>query len=176
MQFTKQRQLLSAAAALGVLLWMGNPAGPAAWAQGSSEGGQSGSAASGADPQYDPYQRSGDVFYMNRMGKSGWERGKEIWYMKCWICHNDYTREANDPNEGPVAPTLKELYKRPVLLSGQPVNDDTVKAKIRGGGPQMPGYQYALTDKDLTDLVEYLRDHCCWDEQNPPPNPRFRNP
>ncbi len=96
--------------------------------------------------------------------------------MKCWICHNDYTREANDPNEGPVAPTLKELYQRPVLLSGQPVNDDTVKAKIRGGGPQMPGYQYALTDKDLTDLVEYLRDHCCWDEQNPPPNPRFRNP
>ena len=173
MQFAKQRQLLGAALALGTLFWMGNPAG-AAWGQRSAEAAQSGSSASGADPQYDPHQRSGDVFYMNRMGKSGWERGREIWYMKCWICHNDYTREANDPNLAPVAPTLKELYKRPVLLSGQPVNDDTVKTKIREGGPQMPGYKYVLTDKDLNDLVAYLRDHCCWDEQNPPPNPRFR--
>ena len=63
-----------------------------------------------------------------------------------------------------------------MLLSGQPVNDDTVKAKIREGGPGMPGYKYGLTDKDITDLVEYLREHCCWDEQSPPPNPRFRNP
>ena len=159
---------LQCAFALGMLFWMGIPP---ARAQAAS---QSGSSASGGNQQYDPYQRSGDVFYMNRMAKSGWERGKEIWYMKCWICHNDYTREANDPKVAPVAPTLKELYKRPVLLSGQPVNDDTVKAKIRGGGPNMPGYQYVLTDKDLTDLVDYLRDHCCWDEQNPPPNPRFR--
>jgi hypothetical protein len=40
----------------------------------------------------------------------------------------------------------------------------------------MPGYRYVLTDKDLNDLVEYLRDHCCWDADNPPPNPRFKNP
>ena len=168
MHFAKQRRLLGAALALSMLSWMGNPA------QSSAQAAQSGSSSSTASPQYDPYQRSGDVFYMNRMGKSGWERGKEIWYMKCWICHNDYTRAANNPSEGPVAPTLKELYKRPVLLSGQPVNDDTVKAQIREGSPKMPGYKYVLSDKDLTDLVEYLRDHCCWDEQNPPANPRFR--
>jgi hypothetical protein len=167
MQLAKQRRLLGAALALSMVSWMGSPAA----GQSSSETAQSGSSTSA---QYDPYQRSGDVFYMNRMGKSGWERGKEIWYMKCWICHNDYTREANNPSEGPVAPTLKDLYKRPVLMSGQPVNDQTVRAQIREGSRQMPAYKYVLTDKDLDDLVEYLRDHCCWDEQNPPPNPRFR--
>ena len=160
---------------LGMFVWAGNRA----MAQSSSQGGQSGqsgSSASSANTPADPYQRSGDVFYMRRMGESGWQRGREIWYMKCWICHNDFTREANDPNKSAVAPTLKELYKRPMLMSGQPVNDDTVKAKVREGGPGMPGYKYGLTDKDLTDLVEYLREHCCWDEQAPPPNPRFRNP
>ena len=131
---------------------------------------------SGSSADYDPYQRSGDVFYMNRMGQAGWERGREIWYMKCWICHNEYTIKANNPQVAPVAPTLKELYKRPVLLSGKPVNDDTVKDQIREGSRQMPAYKYVLTDKDLEDLVDYLRDHCCWDEQNPPPNPRFRKP
>ena len=137
MRFATRRANLALWIAIGMMFWAGNPAGPAAWAQSSSEpgqAGQSGSAASSAQPQYDKYQRSGDVFYMRRMGASGWERGREIWYMKCWICHNDFTREANDSNVAPVAPTLKELYKRPVLLSGQPVNDDTVKAKIRGGG------------------------------------------
>jgi mono/diheme cytochrome c family protein len=168
MRFELQLRIPCAALVLGMLFSIGLPAASAQTAS------QSGSGASAASPQYDPYQRSGDVFYMNRFAKTGWERGKEIWYMKCWICHNDYTREANNPSEGPVAPTLKELYKRPVLLSGKPVNDETVKDHIREGSRQMPGYKYVLTDKDLNDLVEYLRDHCCWDEQNPPPNPRFR--
>ena len=175
MRYAMKRKFTVAALLLGLGMFfgMGNPAGKSAMAQSAS---QSGSSTSSADTQPDPYQRSGDVFYMRRMGTSGWQRGQEIWYMKCWICHNDFTREANDPNKSTVAPTLKELYKRPMLMSGQPVNDGTVKAKIQEGGPGMPGYKYGLTDKDLTDLVEYLREHCCWDEQNPPPNPRFRNP
>ena len=158
--------------ALGLFVWAGSESARAQSAAQSGQSGQSGSAAAPADP----YQRSGDVFYMRRMGESGWQRGREIWYLKCWICHNDFTREANDPSKSTVAPTLKELYKRPMLMSGQPVNDDTVKTKIREGGPGMPGYKYGMTDKDLADLVEYLREHCCWDEQSPPPNPRFRNP
>ena len=170
MRFELQLRIPGAVLALGMLFSIGFPAASAQTAS------QPGSGASAANPQYDPYQRSGDVFYMNRFAKSGWERGKEIWYMKCWICHNDFTREANDPNKSTVAPTLKELYKRPMLMSGQPINNETVTAKIKEGGPGMPGYRYGLTDKDLTDLVEYLREHCCWDEQNPPPNPRFRNP
>src|SRR5258706_16292389 len=57
----------------------------------------------------DEYQRSSQVFYMQRFAKSGWQRGEEIYYTKCWICHNDYTIKA-DPKG--AAPTLRGLYKR----------------------------------------------------------------
>ena len=118
----------------------------------------------------DDYQRSGQLFYMQRMAKSGWERGQEIYLMDCWICHNDYTIKA-DPK---AAPTLRDLYKRPKLMSGRPVNDDTVAAQIRDGSAQMPGFRATFNDKDMADLLAYLRDKCCWDEQNPAANPRYR--
>src|SRR5262245_49375166 len=62
------------------------------------------------DSQLDPYQRSGLIYYNKLMGKSGWERGQHIYYLKCWMCHNEYTI-ASDPKA--AAPTLKDLYKRP---------------------------------------------------------------
>ena len=85
-------------------------------------------------------QRSTEILYFKRFAESGSERGKEIYFYKCWVCHNDYTRAA-----GTTAPTLRDLYKRPGLISGQPINDQTVAAKIKNGGPNMPGYQYTLT-------------------------------
>jgi len=73
---------------------------------------------------------------------------------------------------------VRDLYKRSRLISGQPVNDQTVAAKIKNGGPNMPGYQYTLTEKDLADLVSFLREgKCCWEdfeEKEPPPNPRYK--
>jgi len=61
---------------------------------------------------------------------------------------------------------------------GQPVNDQTVAAKIKNGGPQHAGYQYTLTEKDLADLVSFLREgKCCWEdfeEKEPPRNPRYK--
>ena len=118
-------------------------------------------------------QRSADILYFKRFAESGSERGKEIYFYKCWVCHNDYTRAA-----GSIAPTLRDLYKRPKLISGQAVNDQTVAAKIKDGGPNMPGYQYTLTEKDLADLVSFLREgKCCWEdveEKEPPRNPRYK--
>ena len=127
------------------------------------------------DPPKGNLQRSAEILYFKRLADSGPLRGKEIYFFKCWVCHNDYTRAA-----GSVAPTLKDLYKRPALLSGQPVNDQTVADKIRNGGPGMPGYQYSLNDADLADLVSFFREGlCCWeekDEHNPPRNQRFKAP
>lgn len=118
-------------------------------------------------------QRSAEILYFKRFAESGSERGKEIYFYKCWVCHNEYTRAA-----GTTAPTLKDLYKRPNLISGQPVNDQTVAAKIKNGGPNMPGYQYTLNDQDLADLVSFLREgKCCWEdseEKEPPRNPRYK--
>lgn len=119
----------------------------------------------------DPEQRSADVLYMQRMGKSGVDRGQEIYYTKCWICHNDYTRKV-DPK---AAPTLKGLFQRAKLMSGKPVNEENVMAQIREGSANMPSYKSGLNDKDLADLMAYLKEKCCWDEQNPPVNPRYRH-
>jgi hypothetical protein len=45
-------------------------------------------------------------------------------------------------------------------MSGEPVTDDTVKEKIRNGGPGMAAYKYALSESDLADLVGCLREKC----------------
>jgi mono/diheme cytochrome c family protein len=124
----------------------------------------------GASPQSsapirDNYQRSLETYEFKKAAASGPERGREIFYYKCWFCHNEYTKQA---------PQLTGLFKRETLLSGLPVNDDTVKDRIRNGGAGMAAYRYTLSEADLNDLVSFVRDKCCWDSDAPPPNPRYR--
>src|SRR5262245_44810279 len=71
-------------------------------------------------------QRSVGVYAYAMAGKSGATRGEVLYYYKCWICHNDYARAAGSP-----APTLKDIFKRANLVSGEPVNDATVADHIR---------------------------------------------
>ena len=127
------------------------------------------------NPPAGPLQRSEEIIGFKRMAEGGPQRGQEIYFYKCWVCHNAYTREAGSP-----APTLKDLVKRPIMLSGKPMTDENIADKIREGGPGMPGYKYGLTDKDINDLVSFFRaGMCCWEdkeEHNPPLNPRFRAP
>ena len=57
-------------------------------------------------------------------------RGAEQIYMiKCWMRHNELAK---------TGPPLKDISKRPKLLSGPPVNDKTVSEVIRTGSPRMP--------------------------------------
>jgi mono/diheme cytochrome c family protein len=126
---------------------------------------QPGSAAESKAPAKDPYQRSQQVYEFRKAAASGPGRGQEIFYYKCWFCHNEFTKDI---------PKLTGLYQHAALISGEPVNDDTVKAKIRNGGPGMAAYKYALSEADLNDLVGYLRDKCCWNSDSPPPNPHYR--
>jgi mono/diheme cytochrome c family protein len=116
-------------------------------------------------PTKDYLQRSLEIYEFRKAARSGTERGQEIFYYKCWFCHNEYTQDI---------PKLTGLFQRPTLISGQPVNDDSVKDKIRNGGPTMAAYKYTLNDADLNDLVSYLREKCCWNSDSPPPNPRYR--
>jgi mono/diheme cytochrome c family protein len=113
----------------------------------------------------DPYQRSLQIYEFRKAAQSGPDRGQEIFYYKCWFCHNEYTKDI---------PKLTGLYQHANLISGEPVNDETVKAKIRNGAPGMAAYKYALSDADLNDLVSYLREKCCWNSDSPPPNPHYR--
>ena len=144
------RILAGAAVAIGVAVKCGAGQAPA----------QSEPAAQGKDY----YQRSLEIYEFRKAANRGPERGREIFYYKCWFCHNEYTKDI---------PKLTGLYQRPALLSGQPVNDGTVKDKIRNGGPAMAAYRYTLSDPDLDDLVSYLREQCCWNSDSPPSNPRY---
>jgi len=113
----------------------------------------------------DYYQRSLETYEFRKAAQSGPERGREIFYYKCWFCHNEFTNNA---------PQLTGLYQRGTLLSGLPVNDDNVKDRIRNGGASMAAYKYTLSEADLNDLVSFVREKCCWDSDAPPLNPRYR--
>jgi mono/diheme cytochrome c family protein len=113
----------------------------------------------------DNYQRSLETYQFKKAANSGPERGREIFYYKCWFCHNEFTTHA---------PQLTGLFARGTLLSGLPVNNDTVKDRIRNGGEGMAAYKYTLSEADLDDLVAFVREKCCWDSDAPPANPRYR--
>src|SRR6266849_2689023 len=90
----------------------------------------------------DEHQRSAEIYEMRTTARQGPQRGEEIYYYKCWYCHNEYAK---------TGPPLKDVFKRRTLQSGRPVSDETVAEKIRQGGPIMPGYGHVLTDADLAD-------------------------
>src|SRR5579864_2092256 len=67
------------------------------------------SAKSAKEPQKDYYQRSLEIYEFRKAARSGVARGEEIFYYKCWFCHNEYTKD------GVI---LKGLYSRSKLSSG----------------------------------------------------------
>src|SRR5213593_4949665 len=62
----------------------------------------------------DPYQRSAEIYQMKTSALEGPQRGEEIYYYKCWYCHNHYAK---------TGPLLKDVSKRR--------SDEAVIAKIR---------------------------------------------
>lgn len=115
-------------------------------------------------------QRSVAIYNYKTTAERGPLRGEEIYYYKCWMCHNSYTIKA-----GTGAVPLKDIFKRATLITGQPVNDQTVTEKIKNGGPRMPAFRNTLNDADIADLLSYLRDEkCCFEGLEPPRNPAYR--
>src|ERR1700722_11036349 len=93
-----------------------------------------------AEPAKDYNQRALEIYEFKKAAQSGPARGQEIYYYKCWICHNDLAEGG--------APKLAGLFKRATLVTGAPVNDETVKSQIRNGSPNMGAYKYVLSDAD----------------------------
>jgi streptogramin lyase/mono/diheme cytochrome c family protein len=120
----------------------------------------------GQTPTNDGHQRSRDIYEMRTSAARGPQRGEEIYYYKCWFCHNQYAK---------TGPPLKDIFKRGMLQSGIPVSDETVTEKIRQGGAIMPAYRHTLTNDDLADLLSYFKGaKCCFEGDEPPPNPLYR--
>jgi virginiamycin B lyase len=127
---------------------------------------QQSQAASGKGIPVDDLQRSLRLDTYKLVADSGAARGENIYFYKCWMCHNKYTRSA---------PYLKDLYQHPNLMSGKSVNDETVTEQIENGGPGMPAFRTTLSDSDIADLRAYIREgKCCVEGENPPPNPWYR--
>jgi mono/diheme cytochrome c family protein len=125
-------------------------------------------AAKAADKEVatDNLQRSLLLDTYRIVADSGAERGETLYFYKCWMCHNQYTK---------TAPLLKDLYQRKTLVGGAPVNDDSVGAKIKDGGPAMPAFRPSLSDTDIADLIAYFHSgKCCVEGENPPMNPFYR--
>src|SRR5579863_960321 len=123
-------------------------------------------AAAAPDISSDDLQRSRRLDTYTILADSGAARGENIYFYKCWMCHNQYTKSA---------PLLKDLFQRDTLSSGDPVNDDNVTAKIKEGGPGMPAFRTSLSDADIADLRAYFHSgKCCVEGENPPANPWYR--
>src|SRR5262245_25589151 len=73
-------------------------------------------------PAKDYKQRALEIYEFRKAAASGPERGQEIFYYKCWFCHNEFVQGI---------PQLKGLYQKPNLLSGESVNDDTDRKSTR---------------------------------------------
>ncbi|HEV2202231.1 MAG TPA: c-type cytochrome [Bryobacteraceae bacterium] len=114
----------------------------------------------------DTLQRSWQLDNYKVVAEHGAGRGENIYFYKCWMCHNQYTKSA---------PLLKDLYSRKTLIGGAPVNDETVAAKIKDGGAAMPAFKFSLSDSDVADLAAYFHSgKCCVEGENPPANPYYK--
>jgi mono/diheme cytochrome c family protein len=78
------------------------------------------------------------------------QSGQRLFSATCQACHETMSDTARQ------GPSLKDLYKKKSLPSGAPANDDRVRDAILMGRPNMPGYQYVLTDEQISDLIAYL--------------------
>lgn len=113
----------------------------------------------------DDLQLSWKLDHYSELANSGSVRGLNIYWHKCFICHNRYEKSA---------PPLEGLFKLDSLVDGSPVNDQTVTAQIRDGAAGMPSFHTTLSDSDIADLVSYLHDSkCCVEGEYLPPNPRY---
>jgi streptogramin lyase/mono/diheme cytochrome c family protein len=113
---------------------------------------------SAAEVPIDPLQRSYRIDHYLEVANSGAGRGQNIYFFKCWMCHNKYAQ---------AAPYLKDVYDRQ--------SDDYIKEQIKNGGPGMPAFGKTLTDTDIADLSAYFKGgKCCVEGEELPTNPWYR--
>jgi mono/diheme cytochrome c family protein len=76
--------------------------------------------------------------------------GRRVYDARCAECH--YAYSSRDLR----GPSMHGLYKKPLMSSGIPTNDERITDIILMGRAKMPGFQQKLTQQQLTDLLAYL--------------------
>jgi mono/diheme cytochrome c family protein len=77
--------------------------------------------------------------------------GKIIYGQKCAACHFDTSTEKK------IGPGLAGLMKRSRFKNGMAANDDDLRRVIERGGKDMPGFLDSLKQKQIRDLIAYVR-------------------
>jgi mono/diheme cytochrome c family protein len=77
--------------------------------------------------------------------------GKTVYRQKCAACHFDTSREKK------IGPGLAGLMKRPKFKNGMVANDNNLRRVIEFGGKDMPGFGDTLKQKQIRDLIAYVR-------------------
>lgn len=77
--------------------------------------------------------------------------GKAIYGRKCAACHFDTSSERK------IGPGLAGLMKRPKFKNGMAANDNNLRRVIERGGKDMPGFGDSLKQKQIRDLIAYVK-------------------
>ena len=79
-------------------------------------------------------------------------RGEVWFYQRCSLCHME--RIVKDETYMTLGPSLKGLLKNaPASKEAQ------VRETIKSGSLRMPGFKYGLNDKELDELIAFLKTH-----------------
>lgn len=77
-------------------------------------------------------------------------RGEGLFLQRCSICHLPRKLKFGSPPV--IGPSLGGQFK-----DATPEQMKTLRGFILKGGPDMPGFQYALEPKEMDELIAYLR-------------------
>ncbi|MBZ5527381.1 MAG: c-type cytochrome [Acidobacteriia bacterium] len=84
--------------------------------------------------------------------KEAVERGRILFEKKCALCHNA------DSDVRKIGPGLKGLNQRGKFsVNDNKITDKTLKAWIESGDEQMPPFKEVLSEKEIMDVVRYVR-------------------
>ena len=80
-------------------------------------------------------------------------RGNALWKLDCEACHG-----AQGRGDGPATAALRTKPKDLTRIARPPIFPDGVVAyRIANGGEVMPAWKNALTERDIWDLVNFIR-------------------
>ena len=77
-------------------------------------------------------------------------RGENIFFQRCSLCHQARALKANNPST--PGPSLKNVFK-----NASADEEKDLRTVIANGTPHMPGFRYALSSKEMDDLIAYLK-------------------
>jgi mono/diheme cytochrome c family protein len=77
--------------------------------------------------------------------------GRHVFDANCARCHEPYSKH------GLHGPSLRNLYKKQYLPSGQPANDERIGEVILRGRAKMPAFADTLSERQIDALLAYLK-------------------